>query len=41
MAEAVSSRVKLFVRAMYSNPPLHGAKVAATILSDRALYAAW
>jgi aspartate aminotransferase len=26
---------------MYSNPPLHGARIANTILSDKELYAQW
>lgn len=28
-------------RAMYSNPPLHGAKIVATVLSDPQLYKLW
>ncbi len=26
---------------MYSNPPIHGARIAAEILKDQALYAQW
>lgn len=26
---------------MYSSPPIHGARIAATVLGDRALYADW
>ena len=32
---------ELIVRAMYSNPPNHGARVVATILNDPALHAEW
>jgi aspartate aminotransferase len=37
----VASQVKIIIRPMYSNPPLHGAWVAATILGDMALYSQW
>jgi len=29
------------VRPLYSNPPVHGARIAGTILSDPALYEQW
>lgn len=31
-AEIVLSQVKLVIRPMYSNPPIHGAKIAGAIL---------
>lgn len=40
-AESAFSQVKSLARGNYSNPPAHGAKVVATILTDDALRAAW
>lgn len=40
-AERVTSQLKLVVRAMYSNPPIHGARIVAEVLSDAALKAEW
>jgi aspartate aminotransferase len=40
-AAAVLSQAKIVVRANYSNPPSHGARVAATILSNPELKAEW
>lgn len=37
----VDSQIKIIVRPMYSNPPLHGAHIAATILSNPELYKQW
>lgn len=37
----VDSQVKILVRPLYSNPPVHGARVAATILNDKALNQQW
>ena len=37
----VESQLKIIVRPMYSNPPLHGAHIASTILSDPQLYQEW
>ncbi|KAK7463633.1 aspartate transaminase aat1 [Stygiomarasmius scandens] len=37
----VDSQLKIVIRPMYSNPPLHGARIANAILSDAALYAEW
>ncbi|KAF9229341.1 hypothetical protein BS17DRAFT_688579 [Gyrodon lividus] len=37
----VESQLKIVVRPMYSNPPLHGAHIASTILSDPELYEQW
>ncbi|KAJ7070979.1 glutamic oxaloacetic transaminase AAT1 [Mycena amicta] len=37
----VDSQLKIVIRPMYSNPPLHGARIANTILSTPELYAEW
>ncbi|EKM60996.1 uncharacterized protein PHACADRAFT_134034 [Phanerochaete carnosa HHB-10118-sp] len=37
----VESQLKIIVRPMYSNPPLHGARIAATILNNQKLYQEW
>ncbi|KAA1468218.1 hypothetical protein DENSPDRAFT_833456 [Dentipellis sp. KUC8613] len=37
----VDSQLKIVIRPMYSNPPLHGALVANTILSRSELYNEW
>lgn len=37
----VSSQLKITIRPMYSNPPVHGARIASTILEDAALYKQW
>lgn len=37
----VESQLKITVRPMISNPPLHGARIAAQILGDEALYGQW
>ena len=37
----VESQLKILVRAMYSNPPIHGARIVAEILNDRELMAIW
>ncbi|KAG8849711.1 aspartate transaminase aat1 [Tulasnella sp. 330] len=37
----VDSQLKIVIRPMYSNPPLHGARIAGTILNDTQLYAQW
>nr|AIT70252.1 aspartate aminotransferase [Dumontia simplex] len=39
--EAIRSQLKAIIRAMYSSPPLHGARVAAMILADPDLFAEW
>ncbi|CAG9316245.1 unnamed protein product [Blepharisma stoltei] len=39
--ERVLSQLKIVVRAMYSNPPLHGALIMAKILGDPALRENW
>lgn len=37
----VDSQVKILVRPLYSNPPVHGARIAAEILNDQALNQQW
>jgi aspartate aminotransferase len=37
----VDSQLKIIIRPMYSNPPLHGARIANTILSNQELYTQW
>lgn len=39
--EAIRSRTKQMIRTNYSNPPSHGAKVAALVLNDPLLRASW
>lgn len=39
--EAVMSQLRIIVRPMYSNPPIHGAKIVATVLGDPELHALW
>ena len=40
-AAKVMSQIKILIRSMYSNPPLHGARIVATILGDSDLRAEW
>lgn len=35
VARRVESQVKMVIRPMYSNPPIHGASIVAAILRDR------
>ncbi|KAK9234183.1 pyridoxal phosphate-dependent transferase [Lipomyces kononenkoae] len=37
----VDSQLKIIVRPLYSNPPIHGARIAAEVLSDEGLYKQW
>jgi len=37
----VDSQLKIVIRPMYSNPPVHGARIANAILGDQALYGEW
>jgi aspartate aminotransferase len=37
----VDSQLKIVIRPMYSNPPLHGARIASTILGSPELNAQW
>ncbi|KAF7023904.1 hypothetical protein CFC21_036332 [Triticum aestivum] len=41
IAVKVESQLKLVIRPMYSNPPLHGASIVATILKDSAMFDEW
>lgn len=40
-AKAVESQLKIIIRPLYSNPPLHGARIATEILTTPNLYAEW
>eukprot|EP01059_Diplonema_ambulator_P026844 TRINITY_DN442_c0_g2_i1.p1 TRINITY_DN442_c0_g2~~TRINITY_DN442_c0_g2_i1.p1 ORF type:complete len:905 (+),score=248.69 TRINITY_DN442_c0_g2_i1:67-2781(+) len=40
-ARAIQAQIKVIVRRVYSNPPLHGARIVTTILNDPALKALW
>lgn len=37
----VESQLKILARAMYSNPPIHGARIVTAVLGDPALRAQW
>lgn len=37
----MDSQIKILVRPMYSNPPVHGARIASTVLNDKALNKQW
>jgi aspartate aminotransferase len=37
----VESQLKIVIRPMYSNPPLHGARIASTILGNSGLHGEW
>ena len=37
----VDSQLKIVIRPMYSNPPLHGSRIASTILRNDELYGLW
>ena len=39
--QRVESQLKILVRAMFSNPPIHGARIVAEILEDPQLTAMW
>ncbi|KAG8657314.1 hypothetical protein MANES_03G061100v8 [Manihot esculenta] len=41
VASRVNSQLKLVIRPMYSNPPIHGAAIVATILNDRDMISEW
>jgi aspartate/tyrosine/aromatic aminotransferase len=40
-AKKIQSQLGLIVRAMVSNPPLHGAQLVATVIGNDALYKQW
>ena len=37
----VDSQIKILVRPLYSNPPIHGARIASEILNDTQLKEQW
>ncbi|KAK1923139.1 putative aspartate aminotransferase mitochondrial precursor [Papiliotrema laurentii] len=37
----VDSQLKIIIRPLYSNPPVHGARLVSAILGDEALYNEW
>ncbi|XP_051119475.1 aspartate aminotransferase, cytoplasmic [Andrographis paniculata] len=41
VASRVESQLKLVIRPMFSNPPIHGASIVATILKDRNMFREW
>jgi len=40
-ADRLMSQTKILIRAMYSNPPLHGARIVSQILCDQQLRSEW
>ncbi|KAM9423785.1 aspartate aminotransferase, mitochondrial-like [Salvelinus alpinus] len=40
-AKRVESQLKILIRPIYSNPPMNGARIAATILNTPDLYKIW
>lgn len=40
-AQRVESQVKILIRPMYSNPPVHGARIAARILTEQDIREQW
>ena len=36
-----ASQMKRMARAMYSNPPVHGARIVAEVVGDDAMFAEW
>ena len=40
-AKAVESQLKILIRPMYSNPPIHGARIATSVLTNEELRAQW
>jgi len=40
-AKSVLSQLKVIIRGMYSSPPIHGALIVSTVLSDPQLYEEW
>ena len=37
----MDSQIKILIRPFYSNPPIHGARVASTIMNDAELNQQW
>jgi aspartate aminotransferase len=40
-AKAVESQLKILIRPMYSNPPIHGARIAHSVLTNSELRPQW
>eukprot|EP00043_Microstomoeca_roanoka_P000758 m.28944 g.28944 ORF g.28944 m.28944 type:complete len:446 (-) comp10489_c0_seq4:836-2173(-) len=40
-AQAVESQLKILIRPLYSNPPVHGARIVSVVLGDPALRSLW
>jgi len=40
-ADRLLSQIKILIRPMYSNPPIHGARIVATVLNDPTLNKQW
>ncbi|PIO63670.1 aminotransferase, class I/II [Teladorsagia circumcincta] len=40
-AARVASQLKILIRPLYSNPPIHGARIVTKILNDAALHKQW
>jgi aspartate aminotransferase, mitochondrial len=40
-ADRVMSQLKIIIRPLYSNPPIHGARIASLILNDKNLKKEW
>jgi len=40
-ADRILSQLKIIIRPMYSNPPIHGARIVATVLNDPKLNPQW
>jgi len=40
-AKAIESQLKILIRPMYSNPPLHGARIVSKVLGDPSLRQLW
>lgn len=40
-AKAVESQIKILIRPMYSNPPIHGARLVSEVFYNDDLYAQW
>jgi len=40
-AARTMSQIKILIRPLYSNPPIHGARIVTEILSDPTLYSSW
>ena len=39
--EATESQLRMIIRPMYSNPPIHGARLVSEVLGDASLEALW